>query len=156
MTRADFGTAYEANYANTVRGLIARGLHRDDAMEIAQYAWAKGWERLSQLRDDNKIGAWVWMIAVHQANDLIEKRTRAREVCLEEQAIGSDGANLIDQLDVMRAIHSCAPRLRTIVKQLYLDGCTQRELACSSGRSIASIRGQAYRARRALREHLRA
>jgi len=153
MTRDEFGIAYERNFHRTVRSLMARGLRFAEAEELAQVAWTKGWEKLDQLRDARCVGAWILRIAVHAASDLIAKRMRARETPLQEEAIVGYEMNLMDQLDVRRAILKCARRYQVIVDQLYFEGYSERELAQRSGRSVTSIRGRAYRARRAVREH---
>jgi len=153
MTRDEFGIAYERNFHRTVGSLIARGLRFEEAEELAQIAWTKGWQRLDQLRDARCVGAWVSRIAVHAASDLIAKRMRARETPLQEEALVGYEMNLTDQLDVRRAIRKCAHRYQVIVEQLYFEGYSERELAQRSGQSVTSIRGQAYRARRVVREH---
>ena len=52
MTRDEYGAAFQQGYERTVASLMARGAHCDEAREIAQEAWVKGWERLSQLRNE--------------------------------------------------------------------------------------------------------
>jgi DNA-directed RNA polymerase specialized sigma24 family protein len=37
----------------------------NDAEEVAQAAWAKGWERLSQLRNESFVVIWVNTIALN-------------------------------------------------------------------------------------------
>jgi DNA-directed RNA polymerase specialized sigma24 family protein len=41
---------------------MALGTNRGDAEDLAQSAWARGWERLFQLRDDANILGWVYAI----------------------------------------------------------------------------------------------
>jgi len=60
MTPQKFGEAFQnGGYQPTVRFLQKRGVDKDQAIEIAQAAWTKGWERISQLRDDNLLVEWV-------------------------------------------------------------------------------------------------
>src|ERR1700680_3274425 len=63
MTRNEYGEAYEAGFDRTVRFLLSRGAQRDDAVEAAQAAWARGWERVTQLRDESLVMTWVNAIA---------------------------------------------------------------------------------------------
>ena len=65
MTTEEYGTAYEHGFALTVRFLISRGLLTDAAEETAQAAWAKGWERLTQLRNEHMLLTWVNSIALN-------------------------------------------------------------------------------------------
>ena len=53
MTKEEYGKAYQRGFNLTVRFLVSRGLSYDAALDTAQAAWAKGWERREQLRDPN-------------------------------------------------------------------------------------------------------
>ena len=50
LTREDYALAYKDGYSKTVRFLASTGAPMELAEEVAQAAWARGWERLSQLR----------------------------------------------------------------------------------------------------------
>jgi DNA-directed RNA polymerase specialized sigma24 family protein len=51
MLRNDYAQAFETGYSATRRFLLARGAPLEEAEEIAQAAWARGWEYRDQLRD---------------------------------------------------------------------------------------------------------
>src|SRR5580692_11683026 len=63
MDRNDFGEAYRTGYGATRRFLLASGAAIEDAEEIAQAAWVRGWEYREQLRDPAMVGFWVNSIA---------------------------------------------------------------------------------------------
>lgn len=63
MERNDYGEAFESGYGATRRFLLAHGAPLEDAEEIAQAAWARGWEYRDQLRDPGMVGFWVNSIA---------------------------------------------------------------------------------------------
>jgi hypothetical protein len=65
MTRENYGQAYQRGYDSTVRFLRKRGVARDLVSDVAQAAWVKGWERLSQLRNETMITTWVNAIAIN-------------------------------------------------------------------------------------------
>lgn len=65
MTREQYGKAYEDGLTRIVRLFMARGANCDEAQELAQQTWVRGWERLSQLRDDASFQAWINAIAVN-------------------------------------------------------------------------------------------
>src|SRR3954471_4069474 len=64
MTTEDYGKAYQRGFNLTVRFLVSRGLSYDSALDTAQAAWAKGWERREQLRDANLVLTWTNSIAL--------------------------------------------------------------------------------------------
>src|SRR5215472_16055694 len=63
MRREDYANAFQSGYGATRRFLISRGAPTDEAEEIAQAAWARGWEYREQLRDPGLVGYWVNSIA---------------------------------------------------------------------------------------------
>ncbi len=69
MTRNEYGFAYCKGLRLTIQFLCSRGLSIDAAEENAQAAWAKGWERLGQLRDSNMVFVWMNSVAlkIHRA-----------------------------------------------------------------------------------------
>ena len=65
MTRDEYGNAYQEGFPLTVHFLVSRGVVGDDAGEAAQAAWARGWERIKQLRSASMVVAWVNSIALN-------------------------------------------------------------------------------------------
>jgi len=65
MTVEGYGLAYERGFNRTVRMLLSQGAKIECAQEVAQAAWAKGWERIKQLRDASVIYSWVNIIAIN-------------------------------------------------------------------------------------------
>ena len=63
MQREQYAVAFQTGYGVTRRFLISRGAPQDEAEEIAQAAWARGWEYRDQLRDPGLVGFWVNSIA---------------------------------------------------------------------------------------------
>jgi DNA-directed RNA polymerase specialized sigma24 family protein len=51
MTGEEFGNMYRLTHMRTVRFLLSKGASPTIAADIAQ-AWLRGWERLSQLREN--------------------------------------------------------------------------------------------------------
>jgi len=56
MERADYAVAFENGYGATRRFLLSRGAGFEEADEIAQAAWVRGWEYREQLRDPSLVG----------------------------------------------------------------------------------------------------
>jgi DNA-directed RNA polymerase specialized sigma24 family protein len=81
MTQEGYGQAYEQGFARTVRLLRFRGASMDEAEDLAQTAWLRGWQKLDQLRDEGTIASWVNAIAInyHRRESQIEARYRPLE-----------------------------------------------------------------------------
>ena len=111
MQREDYATAFQTGYGATRRFLISRGAPKDEAEEIAQAAWARGWEYRDQLRDPGLVGFWVNSIA----RNLFRARFRAPlAVPLQQGQNVSYGIDL-DAIELGRTTRSllrprsCAP-----------------------------------------------
>src|ERR1700690_4541050 len=65
MTVEAYGKAYQHGFNRTIRLLLSRGARSECAQEAAQAAWAKGWERIDQLRNESVVTAWVNTIALN-------------------------------------------------------------------------------------------
>ena len=148
MTREGYGQAYEQGLLRTVRFLLASGVRREAAEDIAQAAWLRGWERLSQLRDERMLLGWVNKIALNcfRRSRSVE---RAAPLLLEPAASGSS----VDwfSIDVSLILRSCHARDRSLL-EACIQGSTIKDLARETGASQTSIRVRLLRARQAARK----
>ncbi len=148
MTNDRYGTAYQRGFDLTVRFLISRGLQRDNAEEVAQAAWVKGLERLSQLRDESFVVMWVNTIALNvYRNSLRRKPLPAHE--FGDKTAGLDLA----AIDVARILGFCRPCDRRLLEQSMI-GVTPGEIADEQGVTETAIRIRLLRARREARSRV--
>ena len=150
MTREGYGQAYQRGFELTVRFLLARGVHRENAKEVAQAAWVRGWERLSQLRNESLVTTWVNTIALNVYRSLIRREPLERD--LRELSSGTAGIDLA-AIDVARILKFCRPCDRFLLEQ-SMNGVTTAELAQQQGVSETAIRIRLLRARRDARARL--
>jgi RNA polymerase sigma factor (sigma-70 family) len=147
VSREGYGEAYQRGFDVTVRFLLSRGVQRDSAREVAQAAWARAWERLSQLRDDNLVVTWVNTIALNEYRNLVRKEFLNRPLAdLHDQR---DRAVAIDiaAIDIERVLRICRPSDRHLLEQ-SMCGVTTEEIAHQQGVSKTAIRIRLLRARR--------
>ena len=149
MTRDAFGLAYQKGFPLTVRFLQSRSAHWEVAREIAQGAWAKGWERLRQLRDDSMVTTWVNTIALNAYRRALRREAPKQELT---EIVGSRGVDFA-AIDVHRILDHCRPSERVLFEQ-QMRGATTEEMARSQGVSKTAIRIRLLRARRATRSRL--
>ena len=146
MTRENYGQAYQRGFDLTIRFLISRGVHRDLASDVAQAAWVKGWERLSQLRNESTVTTWVNAIAlnIHRSVLRSEKpRTAVTDFCTPAELN-------VAAIDLARILRFCAPRDRALL-ELQMQGDTAEEIAQKQGGTETAVRIRLLRARRAAR-----
>jgi DNA-directed RNA polymerase specialized sigma24 family protein len=152
MTSDGYGKAYQRGFDLTVRLLISRGLQRDDAEEVAQAAWAKGWERLGQLRKESFVVIWVNTIALNvYRSGLRKKRLSSAAQEFRHRTAAIDLA----AIDVARILRSCRPCDRKLLEQ-SMTGVTPGEIAHEHGVTETAIRIRLLRARRDARSRAEA
>jgi DNA-directed RNA polymerase specialized sigma24 family protein len=149
MTRDAYGFAYQKGFHLTVRFLQSRSAHREAAMEVAQGAWAKGWERLHQLRDEAMVVTWVNTIALNAYRRAMRREAPKQELT---EIVSPHGVD-IAAIDVRRVLDHCRPSERMLFEQ-QMRGATTEEIARSEGVSETAIRIRLLRARRATRSRL--
>jgi RNA polymerase sigma factor (sigma-70 family) len=148
MLRNDYSDAFEMGYNATRRFLLARGAPLEEAEEIAQAAWARGWEFRDQLRDPGLVSFWVNSIA----RNLFRARFRAP---LQTEIEDSNAVYSMDlnAIEVGRLLDRCPQRDRALLEQ-SLEGYSAEEIAGKEGITPTGIRVRLLRIRQMLREQL--
>jgi DNA-directed RNA polymerase specialized sigma24 family protein len=149
MTREEYGQAYMVGFERTVRFLVSRGAQRDGAREAAQAAWARGWERVNQLRDDKLVTTWVNAIALNCYRSLLRTEVLAQPLAEQSGYTRSDGI----KLDVDRVLRFCDAAERELLEQ-QIVGITTQEIARLHGVTETAIRIRLLRARRAAKARM--
>jgi DNA-directed RNA polymerase specialized sigma24 family protein len=148
MTRESYGDAYQSGFERTVRFLVSRGVPRDSANELAQAAWARGWEQLSQLRDETTVTAWINTIALNFYRRLVERQN----ITLPRRVIDTTKINLA-AIELSRILGRCRPCDRLLLEQ-HLCGATAKEIAGRQRISETAVRVKLLRARRTARDSI--
>jgi len=146
MTSDNFGGAYTLGFKRTVRFLAAKGIPYHEAEETAQAAWAWGWERVSQLRDEASILTWVNTIALNKY------RRIARSPGSVELLPEHGGVSRIDTtgMDLRHLLTRCRPCEQSILEH-HMHGITAAEHGRELGITATAVRIRLVRARRAVR-----
>src|SRR6266478_7934038 len=149
MKAPAYAEAFQNGFGATRRFLISRGAALEEAEEIAQAAWARGWEYREQLRDPGLVSFWVNSIA----RNLFRARFRG------PQTAQLDGANATYQMDVeaielRRMLDSCSSKDRALLER-SLAGYSAEEIARKEGITSTGIRVRLLRIRQNLRDKIR-
>ena len=57
--------------------------NEDEALDLSQDAWVKGWQRLAQFQGDSTFVTWMTRIVINLCLDQLRKLKRKREESLE-------------------------------------------------------------------------
>lgn len=148
MLRNEYAQAFETGYSATRRFLLSRGAPIQDAEEIAQAAWARGWEFRDQLRDPGLVSYWVNSIA----RNLFRARFRA-PIQTEIEDNNAVYTLDLDAIEVGRLLDRCPENDRELLEQ-SLQGYSAEEIARTEGITPTGIRVRLLRIRQALRGQL--
>ena len=58
--------------------------HEDEAVDLSQEAWVKGWQRLTQFQGESSFATWMTRIVINLCLDELRKQRRHRTESIEE------------------------------------------------------------------------
>ncbi len=146
MTPEAYGQAYCRSFKSTIRLLQARGARTECATETAQAAWAKGWERIGQLRNEQAVSTWVNSIALN----CYRREIRSEHLQQPLPELTTEADFHLAAIDIGLILSRCLPRDRKLL-EYSLQGHRLDEIARMQGVSYAAVRIRLLRARRAAR-----
>ncbi len=148
ITHESFAQAYRGGFGLTVRFLRSKGASPDQAEEVAQNAWTRGWEARHQLHEPHLVVPWVNTIAYHKLCSF--NRRSGRYVALTEWA-GADHESSSARPDARTMLSMCPPKDRALLVQRYFEGLDIREIAERQGLSEVAVRVRIHRCQNGLR-----
>lgn len=146
LTANDFACAYQVGLRNTSRYLRAVGANSATAEEIAQAAWARGWQYRQQVANPLAIVAWVNTIARNLYWLSLAQQKRLAEV-VDRQV----DSCLLRSIEVKQIFRLCSPLETKLLRLFYLEGYSTLEIAHSEGMSASTVRVRLMRLRGSLR-----
>jgi len=163
-TLAGDATAYAWLVRRHRRAALARALaivgDSFEAEDVAQDAFAQGYEQLATLRDHARFGAWLLTIVHRRSLNALRSARRRRTVDLHD-AIPDRAATADDVIAthpsraaLLTALASLSPVQRTVVLLADLEGWSHDRIAGAVGCSVVMSRRHLSDARRRLRELL--
>lgn len=135
---------------------------RQDAEDVAQEAFARAFQRFSELRDREKFRAWLvrmtWRIALDW-----KRRERRRAVREDVVSRGADAApaieaDVIAQEQAARlwaAIDALPEKLRVVTVLAAIEGHGIKDVAALVGAPEGTVKSRLFDARKLLQERLR-
>jgi len=150
MTTEEYGKAYQRGFNLTVRFLVSRGLSYDAALDTAQAAWAKGWERREQLRDPNLVLTWTNSIALNIHRTFLRREPQTQTL----PELQAPPRMNVAAIDVKRILNECKPNDRVVLEGHYIEGYKVQEIARQHGWSETAVRIRLLRARRSVERRL--
>ncbi len=149
LDESNYAAAYQNGFKTTLRLVRFLGANAETAEEVAQAAWARGWQCRKQLLCPELVGAWVNAIARNLYRGVI--RLEKRFLQLEDLAVPS---KLFNNLDAVTIIDNCSELDSRMLTLYYLEGYSTREIAEREKLCPTTVRVRLMRIRRRLRERI--
>ncbi|HTX22013.1 MAG TPA: sigma-70 family RNA polymerase sigma factor [Candidatus Aquilonibacter sp.] len=138
--------------------------NEDDAIDLSQEAWVKGWQRLKQFQGESSFATWMTRIVINLCLDQLRRQKRHRVESIQEMDDESGGAErqmpvvtvnpterlerseLRNVIDV--ALGKLSAEHRTVLVLHEFEEMEYKEIAKTVGCSIGTVMSRLFYARR--------
>ena len=138
--------------------------NEDDALDLSQDAWVKGWRRLAQFQGDSSFVTWMTRIVINLCLDQLRKHKRQRTESIE--ALEEDAGGVERQMPVLnpnpteglertelrqridRALGQLSQEHRTVLVLHEFEELEYKEIAKRMDCSIGTVMSRLFYARR--------
>jgi RNA polymerase sigma-70 factor (ECF subfamily) len=140
--------------------------NEDEAIDLSQEAWVKGWQRLQQFQGEASFVTWMTRIVINLCLDALRKQKRLRTESIEQLDSESGGVERqmptitvnptegLERQELRRRIDQAMGQLtyahRTVLILHEFEGLEYKEVAKRMGCSIGTIMSRLFYARRRL------
>jgi RNA polymerase sigma-70 factor (ECF subfamily) len=138
--------------------------NEDEALDLSQEAWVKGWQRLVQFQGDSSFATWMTRIVINLCLDQIRKNKRHRAESIELMNEESGGVerqmpvvevNPTEGLErtelrkrIDRALNTLSHEHRTVLVLHEFEDLEYKEIAKRMECSIGTVMSRLFYARR--------
>jgi RNA polymerase sigma-70 factor, ECF subfamily len=138
--------------------------NEEEAIDLSQEAWVKGWQRLVQFQGDSSFGTWMTRIVINLCLDQLRKHKRQRTESIEEMneesggverqmpvitlnpTAGLERGELRQRID--RALGQLSYEHRTVLVLHEFEELEYKEIAKVMACSIGTVMSRLFYARR--------
>lgn len=140
--------------------------NEDEALDLSQEAWVRGWQRLKQFQGDSSFATWITRIVINQCLDHMRRVKRHPTESIEEldeemggverqmpvvtpnPTEGLERAELRAKID--EALGQLSPAHRAVLILHEFEELEYKEIAKRVGCSIGTVMSRLFYARRKL------
>ncbi|HEX4122293.1 MAG TPA: sigma-70 family RNA polymerase sigma factor [Verrucomicrobiae bacterium] len=161
-------TAFEELVARHRDKIYARAYsmmrNEDEALDLSQDAWVKGWQRLAQFQGDSSFVTWMTRIVINLCLDQLRKQKRQRTESIEAMEENAGGIERqmpvvtpnptegLERVELRRRIDRALAQLshehRTVLVLHEFEELEYKEIAKRMKCSIGTVMSRLFYARR--------
>lgn len=130
----------------------------DEAADLVQRAFVKGFKKLASCREPDRVGAWLFRILANFCKDHVRSpRRKDVSVTMLSGALRSGSDPMSDaegaeiRTKVWGALDALTPEQKEAFVLKHVEGRTYEEIAAVMDLSVASLKMRVHRAREALK-----
>lgn len=162
--------AFEELVARHRDKIYARALsmvrNEEEALDLSQEAWVKGWQRLAQFQGDSSFGTWMTRVVINLCLDHLRRQKRHRSESIEELGEESGGVERLmppvttnptagmEREELRKRIDEGLRQLshehRTVLVLHEFEEMEYKDIARTMGCSIGTVMSRLFYARRRL------
>jgi RNA polymerase sigma-70 factor (ECF subfamily) len=140
--------------------------NEQEAIDLSQEAWVKGWQRLNQFQGDSSFSTWMTRIVINLCLDELRRQKRRQSESIEELGEESGGVerqmppvmiNPTERLErgelrqrIDRALGQLSREHRTVLVLHEFEEMEYKKIAEAMGCSIGTVMSRLFYARRKL------
>jgi RNA polymerase sigma-70 factor, ECF subfamily len=140
--------------------------NEDEAIDLSQEAWVKGWQRLAQFQGESSFATWITRIVINLCLDELRKQKRRRTESIEELDEEAGGVerqmptittNPTERLErgelrqrIDRALQQLSHEHRSVLVLHEFEEMEYKEIAKAMDCSIGTVMSRLFYARRKL------
>src|SRR5215510_8433023 len=140
--------------------------NEEEAIDLSQEAWVKGWQRLTQFQGESSFSTWMTRIVINLCLDELRRQKRRRAESIEEMDEESGGVerqmpaitiNPTERLErgelrqrIDRAMEQLSHEHRTVLMLHEFEEMEYKEIAKAMDCSIGTVMSRLFYARRKL------
>jgi RNA polymerase sigma-70 factor (ECF subfamily) len=140
--------------------------NEDEALDLSQEAWVKGWQRLAQFQGESSFSTWITRIVINLCLDALRKHKRQRSESIEalEEETGGVERQMpvvevnptaaLEQQEMRARIDEAMTKLseehRAVLTLHEFQELEYKEIARVLGCSIGTVMSRLFYARRRL------
>ena len=140
--------------------------NEEEAVDLSQEAWVKGWQRLAQFHGESSFGTWMTRIIINLCLDQLRKHKRQRTESIEAMdeesggverqmpvitvnpTAGLERGELRQRIDQALGQLSYEHRMSLVLHEF--EDMEDKEIASTMGCSIGTVMSRLFYARRKL------
>jgi RNA polymerase sigma-70 factor, ECF subfamily len=144
---------YEKKLLRTLYRMVGKA---ETAEDLAQEAFLKAYDRLSQFDSSKRFGPWLFQIGVNGAIDWLRKHRKRHQLSLNEMVSGERSFDVAEddpreKADTAQEVHFVLAQIpvkyRTVLMLRDLEGFPCSEVAAIVGREEPTVRWRLLKAR---------